>query len=276
MTVHVFVEFFRVSLQCPDTVVDDAAIGLVTDHPVYLPQRQPALRQHFVQAAGQSLHCKAEYGPPVHGDGGRAGTAGPAGLDGLAAPCPQTGGKGESVRNKLEHCCPCPISEQNAGGAVSGVQQAAQSFAADHQGVLAPKGHQQAPGSGGCIHKTGTGCVDIQGGDIFPQAKRRLHPAGHTGGGIRGRKGGADAAADIGRGQAAAFQRLFCSRNGQGGGGLLRGAPVPRPDAGAADDPFVAGIHGAAQIFIGHGTAGQCPAGGDQLQTLHASLVSPI
>ena len=45
---------------------------------------------------------------------------------------------------------------------------------------------------------------------------------------------------------------------------MLR-APVPGADAGAAGDPLVAGIHHAAQIFVGDRPAGDGPAGGDQL-----------
>ena len=36
-------------------------------------------------------------------------------------------------------------------------------------------------------------------------------------------------------------------------------------DAGAGRDPFIAGVHLSAQILIRHYTAGQCPAGGQQL-----------
>ena len=56
----------------------------------------------------------------------------------------------------------------------------------------------------------------------------------------------------------------------------LRGAVVAGLDAGAGGDPLVAGIHGAAQLFVGDRAAGQSPAGGDQTQTLHAFLISPI
>ena len=73
-----------------------------------------------------------------------------------------------------------------------------------------------------------------------------------------------------------ALQRLLCGGNGQCGGVFALGAVVPGADAGAGGDPLVAGIHGAAQLFVGDRAAGQSPAGGDQTQTLHAFLISPI
>ncbi len=77
VAVHVLVEFCRVGVQRPDAVVDDAAVGLMADHPVHLVQRLLRLVQHGVQTAGQGIHRKAEDGFAVHRDGGRTvrGTA---------------------------------------------------------------------------------------------------------------------------------------------------------------------------------------------------------
>ena len=89
-----------------------------------------------------------------------------------------------------------------------------------------------------------------------------------------GRQRGADAAPDLRRGKAAAGQSLLCGGNGQRGGRFILRAPVPGADARAAGDPFIAGVHHAAQVLVCDRPARQCPAGGDQLQTLHAFLVT--
>ena len=73
-----------------------------------------------------------------------------------------------------------------------------------------------------------------------------------------------------------ALQRLLCRRDGQRSGGFFLRTPVAGADAGAGGDPLVAGVHGAAQLFIGDRAAGQSSAGGDQLQTVHARFASPI
>ena len=86
----------------------------------------------------------------------------------------------------------------------------------------------------------------------------------------------ADTAGNILRRKTTALQRLLCRRDGQRGGGFFLRTPVAGADAGAGGDPLVAGIHGAAQLFVGDRAAGQSPAGGDQTQTLHAFLISPI
>ena len=57
--------------------------------------------------------------------------------------------------------------------------------------------------------------------------------------------------------QAAALQRLLCRRDGQRGGGFFLRTPVAGADAGAGGDPLVAGVHGAAQLFICDRAAGQ-------------------
>ena len=64
---------------------------------------------------------------------------------------------------------------------------------------------------------------------------------------------------------AAACQCLPGSGNSQRGGILVFGAVVALADAGTGRDPFVAGVHLAAQVLICHYTAGQCPAGSQQL-----------
>ena len=246
----------------------------MTDHPVYLVQRLAGLVQHRVQAAGQGIHRKAEHCFAVHGDGGRTVPVRPTGVQDVAAPGPQREGKGgvgqpEDGRARA-------VAKQDAGGAVGGVHQAGKGFAPDDQGVLPTQRGQQAPRHSSAVQKAGAGRVDVQRGPVFRQAQRRLYLTGHTGGGIRGRQGGAHAAGDVCRGKAAALQRLFCGGNGQRGGGFVRGAPVPGADAGAGGDPRVTGVHGAAELFVRDRPAGQRPAGGYQLEALHAFLISPI
>ena len=255
-------------------MVDDAAVGLMADHPRQILEGQPGLVQHRVQALGQGIHRKAEHRLAVHGDGGRAFPARPARMEDITAACPQRQRKGGICQP--ENGGSGPVAEQHAGGAVGGVHQAGKRFAPDDEGILPAQSRQHSPRHGHAIEKTGTGRVDVQRGPVFGQAQRRLYLTGHTGGGIRGRQGGAHAAGDVCRGKAAALQRLFCGGNGQRGGGFVRGAPVPGADAGAGGDPRVTGVHGAAELFVRDRPAGQRPAGGYQLEALHAFLISPI
>ncbi len=274
MAVHILVEFSGIGVERPDAVVDDAAVGLMADHPIQIIQRQALLVQHCMQTAGQGFHRKAEHGLAVHADGSRTGAAGPACMDGLAAPGPQRDGKGSI--GQLENGRTCAITKQHAGGAVFGVDEAGKGLAAHHKGILPAHGRHQAPGYGSAVDKAGAGGVDIQCRGRLGQAESPLHLTGYAGGGIRGRESGADAAGDIRRGKAAAFQCLPGCSDGQRGGGFMFRAPVPGADAGAGGDPLIAGVHGAAQFFICDRAAGQCPAGGDQLQTVHPRFASPI
>ena len=276
MAIHVFVELCTVGVQRLDTVVDDAAVGLMTDHPVQIVQRKTGLVQHGVQALRQGIHRKAEHRPAVHADGCRACAAGAAGMDGGIAPGTQRDGKGHRSVGQFKHRRTGSIAEQHAGGTVGGVHQAGERLCADDQRVLPAQRSQQAARHRRAIQKAGAGGVHVQCRAVFRQRQRRLHLTGHTWGGIRRGKGGADAAGNVCRSKAAALQRLLCGGNGQCGGIFALGTVVPGADAGAGGDPLVAGIHGAAQLFVGDRAAGQSPAGGDQTQTLHAFLISPI
>ena len=96
------------------------------------------------------------------------------------SPVPQTGGKGRASE-QVEHRCPGSISEQNAGGAVSGVQQAASELPQPTtRAYWPPRVIKQAPGSGGCIQKPEQAALTSRVG-IFSRRASRLHPAGHTG-----------------------------------------------------------------------------------------------
>ena len=263
MAIHVLIKFCRVGLQGFDAVVDDAAVGLMADHPRQILEGQPGLVQHRVQALGQGIHRKAEHRLAVHGDGGRAFPARPARMEDITAACSQRQRKGGICQP--ENGGSGPVAEQHAGGAVGGVHQAGKRFAPDDKGILPAQSRQHPPRHGHAIEKTGTGRVNVQRGPVFGQAQRRLHLTGHAGGGIRGRKGRADTAGNVRRGKAAAVKGLPRSRNGQRGGRFVLGTPVPGADAGAAGDPCVTGIHHAAQRVIGDRPSGKCPAGGDQL-----------
>ena len=246
----------------------------MTDHPVHLVQRQLRLLQHLVQAAGQCVHREAEDGPAVHADRGRAGAAGAACVDGLVAPCSQRDGKGCVAPFKDR--CARPVAEEDAGRAVGLIHQAGQRLTAHHEGIPPAQRRQQAAGHGGAVDEARAGCIDVQCGAVLRQAEGTLHLTGHAGGRVGGRKGGADTAGDVLRPEAAALQRLLCRCDGQCGGRFFLCAPVAGADAGAGGDPLVAGVHGAAQLFICDRAAGQGPACGDQLQTVHARFASPI
>ena len=276
VAIHVFVELCTVGVQRLDAVVDDAAVGLMADHPVQIVQRKAGLVQYVVQTFGQGIHRKAEHRPAVHADGCRACAAGAAGMDGGIAPGTQRDGKGHGGVGQFKHRRTGTIAEQHTGGTVGGIHQAGERLCADDQRILPAQRSQQAARHRRAIQKAGACGVHVQCRAVFRQRQRRLHLTGHAWGGIRRGKGGADAAGNVCRGKAAALQRLLCGGNGQCGGVFALGAVVPSADASAGGDPLVAGIHGAAQLFVGDRAAGQSPAGGDQTQTLHAFLISPI
>ena len=263
MAVHVLVELCRVGLQRPHAVVDDAAVGLMADHPLKIIEGQLCFIQHSVQALGQGIHCKAEYGLAVHGDGRRTCAVRPARMENIAAARAQRQSKG-SVR-QLKNGSTGSIPKQYTGGAVGGVHQAGKGFAPNDEGILSTQSCQQSPRHGYAVEEAGTGRVDIQRRPVLGKAQRRLHLTGYTGGRVWGGQGGTDAAPDLRRGKATAGQSLLCGGNGQRGGRFILRAPVPGADAGAAGDPLVTGIHHAAQIFVGDRSAGDGPAGGDQL-----------
>ena len=199
-----------------------------------------------------------------------------AGMDGGITPGTQRDGKRHGGVCQFKHCRTGTIAEQHTGGAVGGVHQAGERLCADDQRVLPAQRSQQAARHRRAVQKAGAGGVHVQCRAVFRQRQRRLHLTGHAWGGIRCGKGGTDAAGNVCRGKTAALQRLLCGGNGQRGGVFALGAVVPCADTGAGGDPLVAGIHSAAQLFVGDRAAGQSPAGGDQTQTLHAFLISPI
>ena len=234
----------------------------MADHPRQIAEGELRFVQHRVEALGQGLHCKAEDRPAIHRDGGGAVPVRPSGVEDIAAPCAQR--QGEGGVSQPENGGSGPVAEEDAGGAVGGVHQAGESLAPDDKGVLPAQRFQQPPRHGHAVQKAGAGRVDVQRGPVLRQTQRCLHLTGHAGGGVRGGEGGADAAGDIRRGEAAAFQRLTGSGNGQRGGRLFRRAPVPGADAGAAFDPRIAGVNHLAQLVVGDRAAGQGPAGGGQ------------
>ena len=236
-------------------------VGVVQIHPVF--EELLCFIQHSVQALGQGIHCKAEYGLAVHGDGRRTCAVRPARMENIAAARAQRQSKG-SVR-QLKNGSTGSIPKQYTGGAVGGVHQAGKGFAPNDEGILSTQSCQQSPRHGYAVEEAGTGRVDIQRRPVLGKAQRRLHLTGYTGGRVWGGQGGTDAAPDLRRGKAAAGQSLLCGGNGQRGGRFILRAPVPGADAGAAGDPLVTGIHHAAQIFVGDRSAGDGPAGGDQL-----------
>ena len=246
----------------------------MADHPRQIVEGALRFVQHGVQTVGQRLHGKAEDGLSIHRDGCGACAGRPAGVEHIAAARAQRERKG-GVRQP-EDCGTGSISEQHTGGAVGRVHQAGKCFAPNDQRILPAQCCQQAPRHAYAVEEAGTGRVDVQRRPVFGQAQSRLHLAGHTGGGVRRRQRGADAAGNVRRGKAAALQCLFCRPDGQRRSRFFVCAPVPGADACAAGDPFIAGVHHAAQVLVCDRPARQCPAGGDQLQTLHAFLVSPI
>ena len=244
-------------------MVDDPAVGLMADHPVQIVQRQSCLSQNLVQALGQGIHRKAENSLAVHGNGRRTSPIRPACVDGIIAPGSQRDGErsiGQRVNGRAR-----AISKEDTGRAVGWVHQTGKGLAPYHQCILPAQCGEQAAGHGGAVDKTGAGRVDVQCRAVFGQAQRTLYLTGHTRGRVRGREGSTDTTVNLLRGQAAAFQRLPGGCDRQGGRALPLRAPVPGADARASGDPLVAGVHDAAQIFVGDRAAGQCPAGCDQL-----------
>ena len=197
-------------------------------------------------------------------------------MDGIAAPRAQREGKRHGVGGQFKHRRTGSVAEQHAGGAVGGIHQAGKGFAAHHQCIPPAQSRQQAAGNCRPVQKAGAGRVHVQRRTVFRQPQCRLYLTGHAWRGVRCRQGGTDTAADVRRGKAAALQRLLCGGNSKGGGILAVSAPVPGADSGAGGDPLVAGVHHAAEIFVCDRAAGQCPTGGDQTQTVHAFLISPI
>ena len=75
-----------------------------------------------------------------------------------------------------------------------------------------------------------------------------------------GRRRGADDEIDVDGIDAGAHQRLLGGGNAEVGGQLVVAGDVPLANAGALDDPFVAGVDDLRQIGIGHHALGKMGA----------------
>src|SRR5699024_10839501 len=155
------------------------------------------------------------------------------------------------ILSPLHHGGAGTVAEQHAGAAVGEIGDPAEHFAADHQGVLAGAGGQQALGGVQAVDKAGAGGVQVKADGVLGHPQLLLQHAGGGGGhGVLG-QGRHQADADLFGADAGALQ------SPAGGGGaqaqviFLSGAVVPAGNAGAGDDPLVAGVHLFLQVEVG-------------------------
>ena len=142
------------------------------------------------------------------------------------------------------------IAEEHAGRAILPIGDGGEFFRADDEGVLESAVGDQALGDFHRIEKPGAG-----GGNIERHGVGRAELLLDMAGGRRSRRvrrdGGDDDQFDFLGGEAGLFERVFRGLGRHVRGELIvRGDPA-LPDAGAGDDPLVAGIHSRGELFVG-------------------------
>ena len=250
--------------------LDDAQVGLVRDQPVQLVAIQAVRAQGFVDHRIQRLHRMLEDLVAGH-QHAHAGVL-LLGLEAdrdthripqqflLAAVGVHVGAEDAGLRIGLEHHRAGAVAEQHAGAAIVPVQHPGQGLGADHQRGLRRTGADELVGDGQRVDEAGAGRVDVEG-RAAGGAQLVLQQAGR-GREDQVRRGGAEhdqvevSGADAGR-----FHRAHRGVVGEVRGGLALGGDVALADAGAGDDPLVAGVHELGQVGVGQHLLRQVAAG---------------
>ncbi len=122
---------------------------------------------------------------------------------------------------------------------------------------------EQSPGDLEPIHKAGAANADIKAGKPLRQTQHMLHYTAVGWGGKPGAYSGHNTGRKLAGVNAGALQGLRGSRGSQGGTVFFPGAEPPLPNAGAADNPLVAGVYLTAHVFVGDNVLRQGAARGD-------------
>ena len=161
-------------MQVFDTMVNNAAIGLMADDPIQVSQGLLAALQHGLQATRHGFHRKTKDRFAIHRDRGRIAGCGAADTDGFAPPRAQRDGK-RHIFGQFQNSRTSAIPKQYAGCAVGRVHHAGQRFAADDQRIASAQGVQQPVGRSNSINKTGTSRIYIKSGPVLRQPQGRQH-----------------------------------------------------------------------------------------------------
>ena len=142
------------------------------------------------------------------------------------------------------------IAEQDAGGAVGVVDDAAHGVGADHQHLLMRAGGHQVGAGGEAVDEAGAGGDQVEAPGAA-RAERVLHQAGGGGEEHVRRDGADDDGVDVGGANAALGERATGGFDGHVGGGHFGGGDVALADAGALDDPLVVGLDHLFEVLVG-------------------------
>ena len=167
------------------------------------------------------------------------------------------------------------IAEQNAGGAILPIEQSRKSFGTDDQRGAVRARRQQRIGDRQGIEKPGTDRRDIEG-DAMRHAQFVLDDGGTGGKGLVRRRGGDDDEVDISGGQPGTVESATGGGSAEIGGEFTLGGDMALADAGAFDNPFVAGIDCRGEFGIGEHAGRQIAASADDPGAYHAAVISPF
>ena len=243
------------------------------DVPVHLILVQTGLVQQLPGQLRDSLQRELKDLLAVHVEIGVLRLTGAGGPQDLAAAAGAQSGEPGGVRVGLDHCGAHAVAEDDAGGAVVHVGDPAEQLAAHKQGVW--PGHPGQQGGGGLhgIEETGAAGTQVKGGAVLRQVQRLVDQAGLGGGGAVGGYRGSQAQPQLLGGDARPFQGGAGGLHGQLRQGFV-GGEAALTDAGAADDPLIAGLHPEGQVVVGDDVRRQGPAGAENVQSIHVSVSS--
>ncbi len=163
------------------------------------------------------------------------------------------------LRLRLEYHSAGAIAEQHAGGAILPVEDARERFRTDDDGALELPGLDEIIGNSECVDEARAHGLHVEGrtlGDA--EALLDLHRRRRKGAVGRCRR--ADDEIDVDRIDSGAYERLLGGGDAKIGREFVVAGDVPLTNAGALDDPLVAGIDDLRQVGIGHDALGQVGA----------------
>src|SRR6185312_12819556 len=168
----------------------------------------------------------------------------------------------------LQHHRPCPVAEQDAGGAIAPVQKARHGLGPDQQNGARRAGADQAVGDRHAVDEAGTNGLHVEG-RAMAHAQPRLHDGGGGGKTFIRRGGGTDDHVQLAGIDAGILQRLARRAQSQVGGLFALKRNVALADPGALANPLIRGLDLLGQIVIGDDVGRQTGAAADDARTDH-------
>src|SRR4029079_19154270 len=147
------------------------------------------------------------------------------------------------------------VAEEDARAPVLRIGHARERLAPDDEHVVEVAGGQQRRAHDELVDEPGAAGVEVEG--PAPHAEAVAHERAGVGDQLLGGRGGDDEEIDGVGGESGVLDRSGAGLDGQGRGRLTRTGDPPLADAGALDDPLVAGVDALLEVGVGEALVGK-------------------